>query len=331
MASCIELVPNARLFMRPIQLYLLQFWKPASMSLQMVIPFNKQLENHLQFWLRKENLLKGCNLPSKQFKGYHNRCFQNRLRGVSGKPIIPGNLVSARQNETYQSTRDESCNVDSQTFSSSIEMAHCFSQVRQHNSCSVHKQAGEHQISSNVLSDMGFVASSFEQQYNPKNSTFGRLSEHFGGRPEQSKNSANRMVSEELCDPETVSDLSQTLTDLFASEMNCKTAVFCTWIPSQLALATDALSIAWENIEAYAFPPICLIPKLIQHMKNLKCQMILTAPQWARRPWYTSLLQMPIAYPMNLPVVRDLLTQPKTANFQTAWLLSTDPYKIKAF
>ena len=65
MASCIELVPNARLFIRPIQLHLLQFWKPAAMSLQRVIPFNKQLENHLQFWPRKENLLKGCNLCSQ--------------------------------------------------------------------------------------------------------------------------------------------------------------------------------------------------------------------------------------------------------------------------
>ena len=30
MASCIELVPNARLFMRPIQLHLLHFWRPVT-------------------------------------------------------------------------------------------------------------------------------------------------------------------------------------------------------------------------------------------------------------------------------------------------------------
>ena len=131
----------------------------------------------------------------------------------------------------------------------------------------------------------------------------------------------------------------QPLVDLFASEMNQKTAVFCTWIPSQLALATDALSIAWENMEAYAFPPICLIPKVIQHMKNFSCQIILIAPQWPRRPWYTSLLQMSIACLMKLPIVQDLLTQPKTQichpNPQifrlAAWLLSTDPCKIKVF
>ena len=33
MASCIELIPNARLFMRPIQLHLLFHWKPSSQIL----------------------------------------------------------------------------------------------------------------------------------------------------------------------------------------------------------------------------------------------------------------------------------------------------------
>ena len=59
MASCIELVPNARLFMRPIQLHLLHFWRPSTMSLQTIVPFNKHVQEHLKFWLNKENLLKG--------------------------------------------------------------------------------------------------------------------------------------------------------------------------------------------------------------------------------------------------------------------------------
>ena len=58
MASCLELVPNARLFMRPIQLHLLHFCRPSTMSLQTIVPFNKHVQEHLQFWLNKENLLK---------------------------------------------------------------------------------------------------------------------------------------------------------------------------------------------------------------------------------------------------------------------------------
>jgi len=36
-ASCIELIPNARLYMRPIQLHLLSFWKPSKHPLNMEI------------------------------------------------------------------------------------------------------------------------------------------------------------------------------------------------------------------------------------------------------------------------------------------------------
>ena len=42
--------------------------------------------------------------------------------------------------------------------------------------------------------------------------------------------------------------------DIFASEDNNKMQVFCTWFPSQKAYAVDALSIPWNNMEAYAFP-----------------------------------------------------------------------------
>ena len=33
-ASCLELIPKVRLYMRPIQLHLIAFWSPASMDLE---------------------------------------------------------------------------------------------------------------------------------------------------------------------------------------------------------------------------------------------------------------------------------------------------------
>lgn len=44
-ASCIELIPNARLFMRPIQLHLLHFWKPSSADLKCRISFTQHLNS----------------------------------------------------------------------------------------------------------------------------------------------------------------------------------------------------------------------------------------------------------------------------------------------
>lgn len=60
--------------------------------------------------------------------------------------------------------------------------------------------------------------------------------------------------------------------DLFTSGDNHKASVFCVWIPPYKALAIDALTISWENMWAYAFPPNCLIPKVLKHMSQYKCQ-----------------------------------------------------------
>ena len=59
MASCTEVVPHARLFMRPLQRHLLHFWRPASRNLEAKIPINKFLLGHLNWWQKKENLLQG--------------------------------------------------------------------------------------------------------------------------------------------------------------------------------------------------------------------------------------------------------------------------------
>ena len=59
MASCIELIPNARLFMRPIQLHLLHFWRPVTGELQAKVPITQHLLDYLKWWKNKENLLQG--------------------------------------------------------------------------------------------------------------------------------------------------------------------------------------------------------------------------------------------------------------------------------
>ncbi|CAC5404484.1 unnamed protein product [Mytilus coruscus] len=110
------------------------------------------------------------------------------------------------------------------------------------------------------------------------------------------------------------------------------------WIPHYKALAVDALTISWDNMCAYAFP-ICLIPNVLIHMSQYKCRIILIVPLWPRRHWYTQLLQKSIAKPIHIPILKNLLHQPKAQTYHpnpevfklTAWLLSTEISEIKAF
>jgi hypothetical protein len=66
MASTLEEVPFERLRMRPLQMYLLCFWKPTSMSLEYVVPIKDTLIQHLEWWEKLENLRKGCPLQSPE-------------------------------------------------------------------------------------------------------------------------------------------------------------------------------------------------------------------------------------------------------------------------
>ena len=66
MASCIDLIPFARLHMRQIQLHLLHFWKPVSRDLEAKIPSSQHLKEHLNWWLQPVNMHKGRSLQPVQ-------------------------------------------------------------------------------------------------------------------------------------------------------------------------------------------------------------------------------------------------------------------------
>lgn len=65
-SSCIDLILNARLYMRPIQLHLLSFWKPRSLYLEKVIPITQHLKLHLQLWLNTANISRGKSLQLEE-------------------------------------------------------------------------------------------------------------------------------------------------------------------------------------------------------------------------------------------------------------------------
>ena len=62
MASCIELIPNAKLYMRPIQLRLLHFWRPVTKDMQKIVPVTQHLKGHLKWWLDIANITQGRSL-----------------------------------------------------------------------------------------------------------------------------------------------------------------------------------------------------------------------------------------------------------------------------
>ena len=90
---------------------------------------------------------------------------------------------------------------------------------------------------------------------------------------------------------------------------------------------------------AYAYPPLTIIPKVLQHMQKFQCEIILIAPFWPKQHWYPQLLKLLVAYPLRIPTIENLLTQgkrkvahPDPDIFKlTAWRLSTNVLKQEDF
>ena len=58
--------------------------------------------------------------------------------------------------------------------------------------------------------------------------------------------------------------------DMFASRINAQLLWYVSFRPDPTSEAVDSFSISWFGFPFYAFPPVCVIPSMLQ--KNLRGQ-----------------------------------------------------------
>ena len=98
--------------------------------------------------------------------------------------------------------------------------------------------------------------------------------------------------------------------DLFAMRFNNKLPLFVSPVPDPLATAVDALSLPWEDLDAYAFPPAAILGKMVEKLQDTPCKrIILIAPGWPNMPWFWDLVAMSSQIPLSLPFLPNLLTR----------------------
>lgn len=74
--------------------------------------------------------------------------------------------------------------------------------------------------------------------------------------------------------------------DLFASIQNHKCERYASWKLDPQAEVIDAFTFKWTNIKFYAFPPFCLITKVIHKIITDRAEGIIVVPYWPSQPWY---------------------------------------------
>ena len=121
--------------------------------------------------------------------------------------------------------------------------------------------------------------------------------------------------------------------DLFATSLTARLPVFFApaWEPK--ATGVDAFLQPWDNLQAYAFPPIAIIRRVLLKLRaSHHCDLTLIVPFWPQREWFPDLLELLSDIPIELPKRQDLLRQPHFHRFHenlqmlrlTAWRLSSD-------
>ena len=121
--------------------------------------------------------------------------------------------------------------------------------------------------------------------------------------------------------------------DLFATSLTASLPVYFSLASDLRAAGTDALLQSWDDLQAYAFPPIAIIRRVLLKLRSSKnCELTLIAPFWPQRDWFPDLLELLSDVPVTLSGRRDLLRQPHFHRFHlnllmlqlTAWRLSSD-------
>jgi ribonuclease HI len=97
--------------------------------------------------------------------------------------------------------------------------------------------------------------------------------------------------------------------DLFATHNNAQHPVFCTMSTDPRSVAQDAFSVRWNDFSfPLIHPPIPLIPRVLQRLRQEKMIAVMIVPLWEAQAWSLSLREITLSSldlgPMDLALVR---------------------------
>ena len=100
--------------------------------------------------------------------------------------------------------------------------------------------------------------------------------------------------------------------DLFATRLNNRLPLYVSPVPDCEAYDVDAISLEWHRLNAYAFPPISLLPAVLKKARESSGRMILIAPWWPTAHWFNNVRSLSHSQPISLRLRQGDLFQPQS-------------------
>ena len=90
--------------------------------------------------------------------------------------------------------------------------------------------------------------------------------------------------------------------DLFATSMTHRLPVYFSPMYDAMSAGTDAMLQSWDGLQAYAFPPFSLLPRVLAKVRASRgLELMLVAPFWPQHHWFLDLLELLLEIPLFLP------------------------------
>ena len=315
LSAAADLVLLGRLHLRPLQMCLLSVWKPHILPLDHPISINGMIPSHLQWWINPIRFETGTSIhpPDPEFFLYTDASHYGW-----GAHLEPTTL-SFHGRWTENQSQLHINMLEMMAIRLALKQAKTFI----HHSCImistdntmvvsyINKQGGTH--SPNLCVEVWEILNWCLEQdivirvrhipgkFNILADRLSRL---------------NKPIKTEWALDQTVANsvfqmLNFPNVDLFATRFNHRLPLYVSPVQDYKALAIDALSMDWNHLHAYAFPPFILIPAVLEKIRQHQCRIVLIAPFWPQQQWFSELLLLLVSAPIRLPLIPRLLTQSK--------------------
>ena len=326
-----------RLHMRPIQWHLKNNWRVPE-SLEKVIPVPTSLHPHLRWWLEEGNVLLGQPLhPLKHAlqiftdaskEGWGAHLDEHTARGTWS---LPESKLHMELKAVFLALKEFRTLVLNKTVLIATDNTTVVAYINKERGM---KSGSLCALLWRILSwctrqQVTLRARHIPSRLNVIADKLSRL-----GQTIQTEWSLHPEVFQAVC-----SRWHQPQVDLFATRFNNKLPQFVSPVPDPQAWAVDALSLSWEDLDPYAFPPAAILGKVVEKLQDYPCnRIILIAPGWPNMPWFWDLVAMSSQIPLCLPSIPNLVSQPfnqvlhrNLSNLNLhAWLLEPQQSRSKA-
>ena len=343
MSSMTAVVPFARMHMRYMQLFLLHYWRPHRDPMSMLLTVPESLLPDVRWWRNTANLLVGVSLAHRPSQ--YTMTTDASLYGWGG------HLDSHEGVQGLWTPQEKEMHINVLEL---LSVRKCMAQylpilagkvvlIRSDNTTTVayiNKQGGtrSHPMCAQALLLWQFC---IDHQIDIR-------AVHAPGLTISLADMLSRRTVNHLewsLHPQIAARVFRTLgqaqVDWFATSLNTKLPLYGSLYRDPAALAQDAFQANWFGVLGYLYPPVKLIPIVLQKIVRDRATAILIAPHWPRRIWYSRLLNLVIAVPRLLPARQDLLSQTRAGEViyhpqpellrLVAWKVSGDHLLHKAF